>query len=87
MWGNRILNSKQLSCKRKRRSLDNNTSPNRLVALFMAESAEDTRSLEGLLLRIITQATADNAEINLDLAEKALGHMVEEKRAISTQTM
>lgn len=49
------------------------------VALFMAESADDTRSLEGLLLRIITQATANNAEINLDLAEKALGHMVEEK--------
>ena len=50
------------------------------VALFMAENAEDTRSLEGLLLRIITQATANNAEINLDLAEKALGHMVEEKK-------
>lgn len=50
------------------------------VALFMADNAEDTRSLEGLLLRIITQATANNSEINLDLAEKSLGHMVEEKK-------
>ena len=50
------------------------------VALFMADSAEDTRSLEGLLLRIITQATTNNVEISLELAEKALGNMVEEKR-------
>jgi chromosomal replication initiator protein len=50
------------------------------VALFMAENAEDTRSLEGLLLRIITQSTTNNAPINMELAEKALGHMVEEKK-------
>lgn len=50
------------------------------VALFMAETAEDTRSLEGLLLRIITQATTSGSEINIALAEKAFGHMVEEKK-------
>jgi len=50
------------------------------VALFMAQNAEDTRSLEGLLLRIITQATTNNAPINMELAQKALGHMVEEKK-------
>lgn len=50
------------------------------VALFMAENAEDTRSLEGLLLRIITQATTNNSEINIELAQKALGNMVEEKK-------
>ncbi len=50
------------------------------VALFMAENAEDTRSLEGLLLRIISQITANDSSITLELAEKALGSMVEEKR-------
>lgn len=50
------------------------------VALFMAQNAEDTRSLEGLLLRIITQATTNNTKINMELAEKALGNMVEEKK-------
>ena len=50
------------------------------VALFLAENAEDTRSLEGLLLRIITQATTAGKTIDLELAEKALGSVVAEKR-------
>jgi len=50
------------------------------VALFLADNAEDTRSLEGLLLRVITQATANSAEITLDLAKQALGSVVQEKR-------
>lgn len=50
------------------------------VALFMAENAEDTRSLEGLLLRILTQATTNNQHIDMELARSALGNMVEEKK-------
>lgn len=46
----------------------------------MAENAEDTRTLEGLLLRVITQATTSNNQITIDLAERALSNMVEEKR-------
>lgn len=49
------------------------------VATLLAERVEDTRSLEGLLLRVITQATSTGGEINLDLAEKALGIMREER--------
>lgn len=51
------------------------------VALYMAENAEDTRSLEGLLHRILTQAMTHSLPIDMDLAQKALGHMVEEKKA------
>jgi chromosomal replication initiator protein len=50
------------------------------VTTLLADKAEDTRSLEGLLLRVITQATAESSSITLDLAEKALGAMIEEKR-------
>lgn len=50
------------------------------VISFLAERAEDTRSLEGLLLRVITQATAGDQQITLELAQKALGNMVEEKK-------
>jgi chromosomal replication initiator protein len=50
------------------------------VALFLAENAEDTRSLEGLLLRVITQATNSQTEITLELAQQALGNVVQEKR-------
>lgn len=50
------------------------------VALFLAENAEDTRSLEGLLLRVITQATAAGTEITIELAQKALGHVVAERK-------
>lgn len=50
------------------------------VTTFLAERAEDTRSLEGLLLRVITQATTSDAGITIELAQRALGNMVEEKR-------
>jgi chromosomal replication initiator protein len=50
------------------------------VTTLLADNAEDTRSLEGLLLRVITQATTKNSSITLELAEQALGTMVEEKR-------
>jgi chromosomal replication initiator protein len=50
------------------------------VTTLLAEKAEDTRSLEGLLLRVITQATTSNSPITIELAEKALGNMIEEKR-------
>lgn len=50
------------------------------VTTLLAEKAEDTRSLEGLLLRVITQATTSNSLITIELAEQALGAMIEEKR-------
>lgn len=50
------------------------------VALFLADNAEDTRSLEGLLLRVITQANANSSTITLELAQQALGNVVAEKR-------
>lgn len=50
------------------------------VTTLLAEKAEDTRSLEGLLLRVITQATTANSPITSELAERALGTMIEEKR-------
>ncbi len=51
------------------------------VALFLAEQVEDTRSLEGLLLRVITQSTTMDEPITLALAKIALGRMVQEKRS------
>lgn len=50
------------------------------VTQLLAEKAEDTRTLEGLLLRVITQATTGNSPITLELAELALGYMIEEKK-------
>ena len=50
------------------------------VTTFLADKAEDTRSLEGLLLRVITQATTHARPITLELAQQALGNMIEEKR-------
>lgn len=50
------------------------------VAKLIADNAEDTRSLEGLLLRIITMATTNGGEITLELAQKAIGTKEEEKR-------
>ncbi|HSX08826.1 MAG TPA: chromosomal replication initiator protein DnaA [Candidatus Saccharimonadales bacterium] len=50
------------------------------VTTILAEKAEDTRSLEGLLLRVITQATTSNSPITIELAEQALGNIIEEKR-------
>lgn len=51
------------------------------VAKIIAENAEDTRSLEGFLLRVITQATTTGEEITPDLAKKCLGLLQEEKKA------
>ncbi len=49
------------------------------VATMLAERVEDTRSLEGLLLRVITQASANGSAITSELAQKALGIMKEER--------
>lgn len=49
------------------------------VSMFLAENAEDTRTLEGLLLRVISQATAADSGITLEIAQKALGKVVEER--------
>jgi chromosomal replication initiator protein len=49
------------------------------VALQIAEGARDTRSLEGLLLRVITQASFTGSEITPELARQALGGVIEEK--------
>lgn len=50
------------------------------VAKFLADQAEDTRTLEGLLLRIITQSTNKGRQIDLELAQDCLGVSREEKR-------
>lgn len=50
------------------------------VATLIAERVQDTRSLEGLLLRVITQATTQGSEITLELAQKALGLIQEERK-------
>ena len=51
------------------------------VAKFLSDNAQDTRSLEGLLLRTITQATTSNSEITLELAQKTLkGYTVEKNQ-------
>lgn len=50
------------------------------VAKLIADSVEDTRSLEGALLRIITQASTMNSDITLELAQKTL-HKKEEANA------
>lgn len=50
------------------------------VALFLADQAEDTRSLEGLLLRVITQASTSPTGLTLELAQNALGNVMAEKK-------
>lgn len=50
------------------------------VAIFLAEHAEDTRSLEGFLTRIITQAHANHMPITRELAEQTMGAVTQEKR-------
>lgn len=50
------------------------------IALFIADKAEDTRSLEGLLLRVITQANSLSSILTLELAQAALNNMTEEKK-------
>lgn len=49
------------------------------VAKFLAEKADDTRALEGLLLRVITLAATTNTDISLELAQKAFGGAEKEK--------
>lgn len=49
------------------------------VAKVIAESATDTRSLEGMLLRVITQASINQSEITEDIAKQALGGMAPAK--------
>jgi chromosomal replication initiator protein len=51
------------------------------VAKYIADRSEDTRSLEGLLLRVITQATTLSEPVTLDLAMRSFGGMLEEKKA------
>lgn len=50
------------------------------VAKMIAERVQDARSLEGLLLRVITQATSMGSDITIEVAQRALGLMQEEKR-------
>ena len=50
------------------------------IAKLLAENANDTRTLEGLLLRLITKSTTQNSPITLDLARAVLGKADEEKR-------
>ncbi len=44
------------------------------VAKKIAEKTQDTRELEGFLLRVITQAQAKGSEITVDMVEEALGN-------------
>ncbi len=48
------------------------------VAKIIAEKAQDARSLEGLLLRTITEAQAKGEEISEELANKLLGNKKDE---------
>lgn len=49
------------------------------AAKLLAEGAEDTRTLEGLLLRVITQAATTNSPLGVDLAKQIMGGKIEEK--------
>jgi chromosomal replication initiator protein len=44
------------------------------IAMSLAEQAEDTRSLEGLLLRVITEAATNNTSISMQSAQNAMGN-------------
>ncbi len=50
------------------------------VAKYLAEQASDARSLEGLLLRLLTMATTQNVPISLSLASHALGKEINESK-------
>lgn len=50
------------------------------VINYLAEQAEDTRSLEGLLMRVFTQASASNMPVTMDLARSSLGAVQEERK-------
>ncbi|MBU4099280.1 hypothetical protein KJ980_06555, partial [Patescibacteria group bacterium] len=49
------------------------------AAKVLAEGAEDTRALEGLLIRVITQAETINSPISLEFVKQVLRGVVEEK--------
>lgn len=51
------------------------------IALVLAEHAEDNRKLEGLLLRVITQAKMLDEEITLNLVSQILGNHIQEQRS------
>jgi chromosomal replication initiator protein len=51
------------------------------VGLFLAQHAEDTRTLEGLLLRVVTQSSTSGEEITEELARRVLGERVKEKKS------
>jgi len=50
------------------------------IAKMIANGAEDTRSLEGLLLKVITIASSRQSDITIEIAQEALGTVVEEAR-------
>lgn len=50
------------------------------VAMLLANSAEDTRTLEGLLLQLITRAATQSREVTSELAQQVLGNAAEEAR-------
>lgn len=50
------------------------------VAKLIAERVQDARSLEGSLLRVITQASGAGSDITIEIAQRALGLIQEEKR-------
>ena len=50
------------------------------VVSFLAEQAEDTRSLEGMIMRIVTQSTTWGEIVTLESAKKSLGAIQEEKK-------
>lgn len=52
------------------------------TAKIIAEKTEDTRELEGLLLRVMTEASADNTNASPELASKALSASNMPKKSI-----
>jgi chromosomal replication initiator protein len=50
------------------------------VAKMIAENTEDTRSLEGFLLRVITEATTANAKITVGLVQEIMGRKIVDKK-------
>lgn len=52
------------------------------TAKAIAEKEQDVRSLEGALLRVVTQATTQQKEITPELAARALNGMKEEKATV-----
>jgi len=55
------------------------------VAKVIAEKEQDVRSLEGALLRVVTEATTRHHEVTPDLASRALNDGREEKHIFHTE--